>query len=499
MFGIKYRYENIEFYDCRKIESHLEKMAAKGWMIEKISGKFYKYKKVQPQQLKFAVTYAPKVSAYDLLPTMTQANYLEMCEEYGWQVAILHNQLQVLYNPDVNTVEIETDGANMLDNIHTTAKKTFIPRTAINLFLSVNLVVMMILLFIASPLEFICTPFYFPGLLLGCVGAVNNTVELIRYFKWYKNAVIYRSTADSLLPADKNGVINNTLKTLFVVTALWVSATVLSGIYRKVFIGIITVILLTTAVSEFLIRDSKEMGKSAGDVKFTSWFFGMLVFFIGYYGVMTMDSNIVEKVDGAYVSYPKMNWADPAMNRFTDEEKAYIVKMYGDLDVAEFRHLIWFPAEYEDVENRYSYIFPLELADYNPYVKERGEFFYRDNNYAVVDYTDAKQKAGGYTLQYSIYYPQPHFYQLVLYAVKRTEVPNAFYINKHPEAGFRFEETDETPWNADRAYQLFDYKGYKTGVFVICDKDRIIKLQLDNPDILTDKDIVKIADKLIVS
>lgn len=45
MFGIKYRYENIEFYDCRKIESHLEKMAAKGWMIEKISGKFYKYKK----------------------------------------------------------------------------------------------------------------------------------------------------------------------------------------------------------------------------------------------------------------------------------------------------------------------------------------------------------------------------------------------------------------------------------------------------------------------
>ena len=102
-------------------------------------------------------------------------------------------------------------------------------------------------------------------------------------------------------------------------------------------------------------------------------------------------------------------------------------------------------------------------------------------------------------MQYSIYYPQEPFYQLVLYAVKRTEVPNVFYINKHPEAGFRFEETDETLWNADRAYQLFDYKGYKTGVFVICDKDRIIKLQLDNPDMLTDKDIVKIADKLIVS
>ena len=499
MFGIKYRYENIEFYDCRKIESHLEKMAAKGWMIEKISGKFYKYRKIQPQQLKFAVTYAPKATSYDLLPTMAQANYLEMCEEYGWQVAILHNQLQVLYNEDINAVEVETDGINMLDNIHSTAKRTIISATAARLFTDFCLVVAMILRFIASPMDFICTPFYFPGLLLGCVGAVNNTVELIRYFKWYKNAVIYRSTADSLLPAEKNGVINNTLKTLFVVTALWVSATVLSGIYRKVFIGIITVILLTTAVSEFLIRDSKEMGKSAGDVKFTSWFFGMLVFVIGYYGVMTMDSNVVENVDGTYVSYPRMDWQTPAMDRFTEEEKAYIVKMYGDMDVSDIRHLIWFPASYEQVDGEFSYIFPLEVADYNQYVEERGEFFYRDFADWAIPHTEAKQKAGGYTLQYSIYHSGNVPYSLALYAVKRTVTANVFYANKYPEAKSYFRQEDSTRWNADAVYQQYDYKDYKTGIYIICDGDRIIKLQLQNPDMLTDEDIVKIADKLIVS
>ncbi len=496
MSDIKYRYENIEFYDCRKIESRLEEMAAKGWMIEKISGKFYKYRKIQPQHLKFAVTYAPKATSYDLLPTMAQASYLEMCEEYGWQVAILHNQLQVLYNEDINAVEMETDGVNMLDNIHSTAKRTFIPATAARLFTDFCLVVSMILRFIASPMDFICTPFYFPGLLLGCVGALNDTVSLVRYFKWHKEAVIYRSIADSLLPAKKTGIVNYILKALLTFTALWVVVTILSGIYRKMFIGFIIVILLADAVSAFLVKDSKEMGKSAGDAKFTSLFFGILVFVIGYYGVMTMDSNVVEKVDGAYVSRPKMDWNNSAMDRLTEEEKAYIVKMYGDMDVSDIRRRIWFPASYEKVDGEFSYIFPLEMADYNPYVEERGEFFYRDFADWAIPHTEAKQKTGGYTLQYSIYHSGNVPYSLVLYAVKRTVTANVFYANKNPEVKSYFRQEDSTLWNADAVYQQFDSQGYKTGLFIICDKDRIIKIQFESPNILTDEAKGIIADKL---
>ena len=79
----KRRIEVRSFYDRTGIERHLEKMAAKGWMIERVDGFGWRYRRIEPQQLRFAVTYFPKASEFDPGPTEEQQVYHDMAEKTG--------------------------------------------------------------------------------------------------------------------------------------------------------------------------------------------------------------------------------------------------------------------------------------------------------------------------------------------------------------------------------------------------------------------------------
>ena len=52
------------FYDFTGLASHLEAMAAKGWLAEKIGTLSIRYRRIQPQTLRFAVTYFPDASEF---------------------------------------------------------------------------------------------------------------------------------------------------------------------------------------------------------------------------------------------------------------------------------------------------------------------------------------------------------------------------------------------------------------------------------------------------
>ena len=56
---MKYRYEYplYAFYDHTGMARHLEKMAQKGWMLDRIhTNGLWRYRRIEPQTLHFAVT-----------------------------------------------------------------------------------------------------------------------------------------------------------------------------------------------------------------------------------------------------------------------------------------------------------------------------------------------------------------------------------------------------------------------------------------------------------
>ena len=72
MKNTKHRIEPLSFFDHTGISGHLEKMAAKGWMIEKIVNTGWVYRRIEPKKIHFAVSYFPKASEFDPEPSEEQ-------------------------------------------------------------------------------------------------------------------------------------------------------------------------------------------------------------------------------------------------------------------------------------------------------------------------------------------------------------------------------------------------------------------------------------------
>ena len=115
------------FYDRTGIEKMLEKQAAKGWMLESIGQLSWNYRRTEPKQVHFAVTYFPNASMFDPYPTVGEELYQEFVSHSGWRFVASNAQLQIFCSEAENPVPIETDPMVELQNIHKAVKKSYLP------------------------------------------------------------------------------------------------------------------------------------------------------------------------------------------------------------------------------------------------------------------------------------------------------------------------------------------------------------------------------------
>ena len=52
----KRRLETFSFYDRTGLEEHLARMAAEGWLLDKIGQFLWHYRRIEPKKLTFSVT-----------------------------------------------------------------------------------------------------------------------------------------------------------------------------------------------------------------------------------------------------------------------------------------------------------------------------------------------------------------------------------------------------------------------------------------------------------
>ena len=115
------------FYDHTGIAAHLEKMAAKGWMLEAIrTNGPWRYRRMEPKKLRFAVTYFPTASDFKT-PDADQQEFLDLCQSAGWDFVAQTFQMQIFCNEDPKAVPLETEPAVQVENIHSAMWSNFLP------------------------------------------------------------------------------------------------------------------------------------------------------------------------------------------------------------------------------------------------------------------------------------------------------------------------------------------------------------------------------------
>lgn len=127
MLNKKVRLELHVFLDRDGLCRHLEKMAEKGWLVEKIGSLMWTYRRISPQKLKFALYYSPTADEENAEALEKQNAFYEMCRHDGWEFACADWGMQIFYNQRPDPVPLETEPALEVDRIHTTAMCWLVP------------------------------------------------------------------------------------------------------------------------------------------------------------------------------------------------------------------------------------------------------------------------------------------------------------------------------------------------------------------------------------
>lgn len=126
MAKYKYQIGTFNLFDYAGVERHLEKMAAKGWQFDSIGSFGWKYKKAEPAQVKYSVTYIPEASDFDPEPLEKQKEIEAYCEEAGWKKVGSWLQMLIFCSDNPEAVPIETDEELRLGFIEKSMKKNLL-------------------------------------------------------------------------------------------------------------------------------------------------------------------------------------------------------------------------------------------------------------------------------------------------------------------------------------------------------------------------------------
>lgn len=175
------------FYDLNGMREHLEDMAQRGWILERITNFGWHYRREEPQKLHYTVTYYPKASAFQPRPSEGEQTFQDFCDHGGWELVSANAQIQVFVSRREDPTPITTDPETYLDTV-TAMGKRLIPIYSLMVFLGV---INLALLFGGASsglVEVLSTPTTLFASFIWAMLGLYYIVDIVTYFRWKRRA-----------------------------------------------------------------------------------------------------------------------------------------------------------------------------------------------------------------------------------------------------------------------------------------------------------------------
>lgn len=187
MLKVKYRMEDFLLFDYLAVERHLSNMAKKGWMLESAGPQLWKYRKAEPADITYAVTYISDASEFNPHPTDNQMLLEEYCGTAGWQKVCDWSKMQIFSTAENNPVPIETEESVRLELIEKVMEKTFLPPNLFVLVFFIFLSLITVHFIVGRDINSGYNVFDAKGLILflmSILGVIVEVVSIANYFRW---------------------------------------------------------------------------------------------------------------------------------------------------------------------------------------------------------------------------------------------------------------------------------------------------------------------------
>lgn len=166
-------------YECAAAEEYLELMAGNGWLLESVKGPFLKFKRIEPQKIKYSV------DVFDHKDINMVLEYREYCKTAGRNYICQKGGIQIFYTEDEKKIiSIHTDEEEKFKTVFKASlwfvlgQFTFISLIVFNLY--INLFVQNSGPIIESNLEILSFATIFFILLTSVVGVIRFCFWVIK-------------------------------------------------------------------------------------------------------------------------------------------------------------------------------------------------------------------------------------------------------------------------------------------------------------------------------
>ena len=188
MKDVKYKVIDTLLYDYSLIEEKLTQLSAEGWHLEKLGTLGWKFRRGEPKQVRYAVTYAPSASAFNSRPTEAEEDLADLCAQAGWVRIANQAQLHVYRNDDPNAVPLETDEGERLKTIRRSMKKHFFPTELLMIAIFLMQFFMHLYTMTRSPARTLSSPMMISTLGMCLFVAVIHGVMAVNAILWLRRA-----------------------------------------------------------------------------------------------------------------------------------------------------------------------------------------------------------------------------------------------------------------------------------------------------------------------
>lgn len=185
-----------EMWDRTGIQRHLERMAEKGWMLERV-GLLFHYRRCTPGKVRFCITYYPDADLSDPAPTEGEQDYQALVSYSGWKRIASSGQMQIFCAEREDVVPIETDPVLEVENIHR-AMQPILSAERRQGIGYLALVVLCIVSFLIQPTIFLAISLWLLAFLLFLVRGISYGVSCIAYSRWHRRALQDADNGDFL-------------------------------------------------------------------------------------------------------------------------------------------------------------------------------------------------------------------------------------------------------------------------------------------------------------
>ena len=452
MNELRYRWNTLCLYDYRGVEEHLSVMAAQGWRLEKAGNTLWKYRRAQPAQVRYAVTYSDSASQFNPGPTEGQESLAELCAAAGWTKVSDWLQAQIFVTEDPAAVPLETDEALRLENIHRSMGKNFLPANIVILILGLFMTYSSLGTLFVRPLRvFESNARLFSGVLFLLV-ALLEIYTLFHYYGWRRKS--RRAIADggpcAPIRTRAYQCLNRAALVLVgVCVALYLLAELLKGepglalfyaVYIPLFVLLVALVRLTTVLMRKL-KAPKWVNMAATlavDVVLAFALIGGLAFCAIRFGWF---------FGGGGETYTYQNM------KFDAHPREDLPLTLTDLTGEPYRH---------DRRER----------------RAEGSFFLPEQScreYAFQNTEGEDGWPGSLQLSYTIYEPRAQWlYDALMEDLLAEDDDPAI-----PEFSKAYRWEDPAPWGAEAVYRQYWRDGSPTDSWLLCFPGRVVGLSLD--------------------